>query len=241
MGWHVAQVLTRAFPSIDELKKASEEDLNAVEGIGPEIARSVFEWFHDKENVKLLNKLAKAGVRMKDDAVAAPPEGPLSGQTIVLTGGLESMSRDEARSAAEEAGARVASSVSKKTDFVVAGENPGSKFEKARVSSASRSSTRRSSCHAVRTASALKAAKPPSPPAVFVSILKPFTAEVESSPQVPPDATAKLVMSTVAGSFTVALRGPVTPLSPLSTESDGHPFPRFRSNAPFAFTPQNGA
>ena len=131
VGWHVAQVLTRAFPSIEELKKASEEDLNAVEGIGPEIAHSVFEWFHDKENLKLLKKLAKAGVRTKDDEVAAPPEGPLSGQAIVLTGGLESMSRDQAQKAAEEAGARVVSSVSKKTSFVVAGENPGSKFDKA--------------------------------------------------------------------------------------------------------------
>ena len=123
--------MTRAFPSIEELKKASEEDLNAVEGIGPEIAHSVFEWFHDKENLKLLKKLAKAGVRMKDDEVAAPLEGPLSGQAIVLTGGLESMSRDQAQKAAEEAGARVVSSVSKKTSFVVAGENPGSKFDKA--------------------------------------------------------------------------------------------------------------
>jgi len=133
VGWHVAQVLTRAFPSIDELKAASEDDLNGVEGVGPEIARSVHEWFHDKENLKLLAKLAKAGVRVKDDAVAPPPEGPLTGQTIVLTGGLESMSRDEAQKAAEQAGARVASSVSKKTSFVVAGENPGSKLDKART------------------------------------------------------------------------------------------------------------
>ena len=131
VGWHVAQVLTRAFPSIDQLEAASEDDLNLVEGIGPEIAGSVHEWFHDKENLKLLAKLAKAGVRTEDDEVAPPPEGPLSGHTIVLTGGLESMSRDQAQKAAEEAGARVASSVSKKTSFVVAGENPGSKLAKA--------------------------------------------------------------------------------------------------------------
>jgi DNA ligase (NAD+) len=131
VGWHVAQVLTRAFPSIEELREASEEDLNAVEGIGPEIAGSVYEWFHDRENLKLLGKLAKGGVRMKDDEVAAPPEGPLSGQAIVLTGGLESMSRDQAQKAAEEAGARVVSSVSKVTSFVVAGENPGSKLDRA--------------------------------------------------------------------------------------------------------------
>ena len=131
VGWHVAQVLTRAFPSIDELKAASEDELNAVEGIGPEIAGSVHQWFHDKENLKLLAKLAKAGVRTKDDEVAPLPEGPLTGHAIVLTGGLESMSRDQAQKAAEEAGARVASSVSKNTSFVVAGENPGSKLAKA--------------------------------------------------------------------------------------------------------------
>jgi DNA ligase (NAD+) len=131
VGWHVAQVVTRAFPSIDQLKKASEEDLNAVEGIGPEIAGSIFEWFHDKENLKLLKKLAKAGVRVEDDEVAPPPEGPMTGFAIVLTGGLESMSREQAERAATEAGARIVGSVSKKTSFVVAGENPGSKFDKA--------------------------------------------------------------------------------------------------------------
>jgi DNA ligase (NAD+) len=131
VGGHVAQVLARAFPSVDQLKEASVEELHAVEEIGPEIARSVNEWFHDPQNLALLDKLAKAGVRMKDDAVEAPPEGPLSGQSIVITGGLESMSRAEAESAAEQAGAKITSSVSKKTSFVVVGENPGSKFDKA--------------------------------------------------------------------------------------------------------------
>ncbi|HEY1331363.1 MAG TPA: NAD-dependent DNA ligase LigA [Actinomycetota bacterium] len=131
VGWHVAQVLTHAFPSVDELSGASEDDLNAVEGIGPEIARSVFAWFHDRENAKLLAKLRGAGLRMREEPAPAAPEGPLSGVTIVLTGGLASMSRDEATRAAEAAGAKVTSSVSKKTGFVVAGENPGSKFDRA--------------------------------------------------------------------------------------------------------------
>jgi DNA ligase (NAD+) len=131
VGWHVAQVVTRAFPSIEQLKKASEEDLNGVEGIGPEIAGSIFEWFHDKENLKLLKKLAKAGVRVEDEEVAPLPEGPLTGFAIVLTGGLESMSREQAERAATDAGARIVGSVSKKTSFVVAGENPGSKLDKA--------------------------------------------------------------------------------------------------------------
>jgi DNA ligase (NAD+) len=131
VGAHVAQVLARAFLSIDRLARASSEELSAVEGIGPEIAGSVHEWFRDPQNVKLLARLRKAGVRTEDPEPEAPPEGPLSGTTIVITGGLESMARDEATAAAERAGARVASSVSKKTDFVVVGENPGSKHDRA--------------------------------------------------------------------------------------------------------------
>jgi DNA ligase (NAD+) len=132
VGGHVAQVLARAFPSVDRLAAVSVEDLNAIEEIGPEIARSVHAWFHDGQNRKLLARLRKAGVRTEDPEPEALPEGPLSGKTIVITGGLESMSRDEATAAAQAAGARVASNVSKKTDFVVVGETPGSKYERAR-------------------------------------------------------------------------------------------------------------
>lgn len=131
VGGHVAQVLARAFPSIDELSAASVEELNALEEIGPEIARSVHDWFREDENLALVDKLRAAGVRMKDEVQAPATPGPLIGKSIVITGGLESMSRDDATSAAEAAGARVASSVSKKTDFVVVGENPGSKYERA--------------------------------------------------------------------------------------------------------------
>ena len=131
VGSHVAQVLARAFPSIDQLAKASVEEINAVEEIGPEIAQSVHDWFHDRENLKLIAKLRKAGVRMEDEEPEEIPEGPLSRTTIVITGGLGSMSRSEAERAAQDAGARIASSVSKKTDFVVVGENPGSKHDRA--------------------------------------------------------------------------------------------------------------
>ncbi len=131
VGTHVAQVLARAFGSIDAIAGASEEEIDAVEEIGPEIARSVFEWFHDPDNLALVERLRAAGLRMADERVAEAPGGPLAGKTIVLTGGLETMSRDEATRLAQEAGARVASSVSKKTDFVVAGENPGSKHDRA--------------------------------------------------------------------------------------------------------------
>jgi DNA ligase (NAD+) len=130
VGSHVAQVLARAFGSIDALLDASEEQIDEIEGIGPEIAQSVAAWFKDRGNRRLLEKLRRAGVRMKDEPIETP-EGPLSGTTMVLTGGLETMSRDEATRLAQEAGARIASSVSKKTDLVVVGENPGSKAAKA--------------------------------------------------------------------------------------------------------------
>jgi DNA ligase (NAD+) len=132
VGGHVAWVLTRAFHSIDRLEKAPVEELNAVEEIGPEIAQSVHVWFHDQENLELLSKLKKARIRTEEKSeVLAKAEGPLSGTTIVITGGLESMSRSEAEQAALDAGAKVASNVSKKTDFVVVGENPGSKYDRA--------------------------------------------------------------------------------------------------------------
>jgi DNA ligase (NAD+) len=132
VGSHVAQVLADAFGSIDALMAASEDEIDAVPGIGPEIAASVREWFDDPDNVALIEKLRAAGVRMRDER-SATDEGPkpLDGVTLVLTGGLSTMSREEATARAEAAGARVTSSVSKKTDFVVAGENPGSKYDKA--------------------------------------------------------------------------------------------------------------
>ncbi|MEX2276074.1 MAG: NAD-dependent DNA ligase LigA [Actinomycetota bacterium] len=131
VGEHVAQVLADAFGSLDAIANADELRIDDVEEIGPEIARSVREWFDDPENAKLIERLRKAGVRMADERKALPKDGPLAGSTIVLTGGLASMSRDEAASAAKQAGAKVASSVSKKTDFVVAGENPGTKYDQA--------------------------------------------------------------------------------------------------------------
>jgi DNA ligase (NAD+) len=131
VGWHVARVLADAFPSIEALQRASVEDLQTVEEIGPIVARGVHDWFHDPGNRKLLDKLRGAGIRMADEPRKRKAKGPLSGKTIVLTGGLESMSREDATAAAEAAGAKVASSVSKKTDFVVVGENAGSKADKA--------------------------------------------------------------------------------------------------------------
>jgi DNA ligase (NAD+) len=131
VGGHVATVLAGAFGTIDALRKATVEDLEAVEEIGPIVARAVHEWFQDAGNRRLLDKLRKAGIRMADPPKRKKARGPLAGKTIVLTGSLESMSREEATRAAEEAGARVASSVSKKTDFLVAGADPGTKHDRA--------------------------------------------------------------------------------------------------------------
>ena len=131
VGTHVAQVLARAFGSIEGLSEASAEQIDDVPEIGFEIARSVHEWFQDPENNALLEKLRVAGVRMADERPKRSGRGRLEGKTLVLTGGLERLSRDEATAAAQAAGARVASSVSKKTDFIVAGGNAGSKLAKA--------------------------------------------------------------------------------------------------------------
>jgi DNA ligase (NAD+) len=131
VGTHVAQVLARAFGSIDALAAASEDEIDAVPEIGPEIAATVREWFDEDENRQLVEKLRVAGLRLADEAVGEEVPKTLAGVTLVLTGGLETISREEATAQAQAAGARVASSVSKKTTFVVAGENPGSKLVKA--------------------------------------------------------------------------------------------------------------
>ncbi len=131
VGTHVAQVLARAFRSIEALVAASEDEIDAVPEIGPEIAATVREWFDEDENRALLEKLRSAGVRMEDEASAEEGPKTLEGVTLVLTGGLDSISREEAIRLAQAAGARVASSVSKKTDFVVAGKDPGTKLAKA--------------------------------------------------------------------------------------------------------------
>jgi DNA ligase (NAD+) len=133
VGAHVAQLLARHFPSIDALAAASAEELQAVGGIGPEIASGVAAWFQQPESQALIAKLGRAGVRMRDEAPAVDPStpAPLAGKSIVITGTLAQLSREDATAAAEQAGARVTSTVSKKTDFVVVGESPGTKQAKA--------------------------------------------------------------------------------------------------------------
>jgi DNA ligase (NAD+) len=134
VGWVTAQNLARHFGRLDNLIDASQEDVEAVEGIGPERAEAIVEWFSDPDNRALVDQLKNdIGLRFEIDESELPVEGPLNGNTYVITGTLESMTREEAASELEARGAKVAGSVSKKTTAVVVGEDPGaSKFTKAR-------------------------------------------------------------------------------------------------------------
>jgi DNA ligase (NAD+) len=131
VGWVTAQNLARHFGSVEKLAAASQEDIQEVEGIGPERAEAIAEWFSDEENLRLVEELEALGLRFEAGPEERPVEGPLTGSTYVITGTLEGFSRDEARKGLEAKGAKVADSVSKKTTGVIAGESPGSKLAKA--------------------------------------------------------------------------------------------------------------
>jgi DNA ligase (NAD+) len=131
VGGVTAGVLARELGTIDRLLGATVEELQAIDGIGPDRAASIAEWFEDKANRKLIEELRELGLRMEAGEEERPVEGPLSGQTYVLTGTLDGYTREEAKAALEALGAKVAESVSKKTTGVVAGESPGSKLAKA--------------------------------------------------------------------------------------------------------------
>ena len=132
VGWVTAQNLAQHFGSVDALLEAGQEDVEQVEGIGPDRAESIATWFADEKNRALVEELRGLGLRFELDADERPVEGPLTGRTFVVTGTLERWSREEARAALEAKGAKVTDSVSKKTSGLVVGENPGSKLEKAR-------------------------------------------------------------------------------------------------------------
>ena len=131
VGWVTAQSLARHFGSVDQLAGATQEEIVEVEGIGPERAEAIVEWFADDDNRALVEQLRQLGLRFEAGPEERPVEGPLSGSTYVITGTLEGFSRDEARKGLEAKGAKVADSVSKKTTGVVVGESPGSKAAKA--------------------------------------------------------------------------------------------------------------
>jgi len=130
VGYHLAGVLARHFKSIDNLGRQTTEDLTQVHEIGPIVAESIYNFFHNPKNLKVLEKLRKGGVTFPVEK-AEVREAPLAGKTFVLTGGLDSFTRDEARKTIEDRGGRVSSSVSEKTDFLVTGRDPGSKYDTA--------------------------------------------------------------------------------------------------------------
>ncbi|MGH7314029.1 MAG: NAD-dependent DNA ligase LigA, partial [Candidatus Rokuibacteriota bacterium] len=132
IGERAAGLFARRFGSMDRLMKASVEELSDVHGIGPQIAQSVRTFFDDPANRDVIEKLKQAGVAMGVTASEDAAPRPLEGKTFVLTGTLSSLPREMARELVEQLGGHVTSSVSKKTDYVVAGESPGSKVDDAR-------------------------------------------------------------------------------------------------------------
>ena len=131
VGPATARLLARHFATLADLAAADEERLLHVEGIGPEMARSILEWFAEPASRAMLERLAAGGVEIVYPDRSARADGPLAGKTVVFTGTLAKLSRAEAKRLAEDRGAHVASSVSKNTDFVVVGEDAGSKKKKA--------------------------------------------------------------------------------------------------------------
>ncbi|MFZ3473020.1 NAD-dependent DNA ligase LigA [Streptomyces sp. 4.24] len=132
VGPVAAAALARAFRSIERIEQATEEELAATDGVGAIIATSVKEWFAEEWHQEILRKWREAGVRMEEEG-SGEEEGPrpLEGLTVVVTGTLQSHTRDGAKEALQSLGAKVTGSVSKKTSFVVVGDNPGSKYDKA--------------------------------------------------------------------------------------------------------------
>ena len=131
VGERTAQAIASHFRDLDSLAKAPPEELIQIEDVGPKVAESIVFFFHQPKNTTLLDKLREVGVNSFSQAEASSEEGPLSGQTFVLTGKLAQFSREEARKEIEQRGGTVTSTVSRKTDYVIAGAEPGAKLEKA--------------------------------------------------------------------------------------------------------------
>jgi len=131
VGGHVARVLAREFRSMENLREASLGDLEEIAEIGPEIALSVKHFFDQEENRKVLERLKGSGVKAQE-MPSRNKARRFEGKTFVFTGGLAKYTRAEAKKAVEELGGRATSSVSGETDYVVVGENPGSKLDEAR-------------------------------------------------------------------------------------------------------------
>jgi len=131
VGEGVAELIASHFGDLDPILKASREELEAIQGVGPTIAESVERFFADPRNAAEVGELRDLGVRWEVSPPKPRGDGPLAGKTFVLTGGLAGMTRTRARKRIQELGGKVTSAVSKKTDYVVAGADPGGKLEKA--------------------------------------------------------------------------------------------------------------
>jgi len=132
VGSHTADVLTRVFADLDSLMHAGYEEIEEIKEIGPKIAESIISFFKQEQNLKVIEKLRKAGVNFSQELKKVLKKEAFAGKTFVLTGKLNDFSRDEAKEIIENFGGRVTSSVSRGTDAVLVGENPGSKLDDAR-------------------------------------------------------------------------------------------------------------
>jgi len=132
VGIHIAEILAEHYSTLDVLISAGRQDLEKISGIGPVVAESIAAFFAEQQNMKVIGKLRKAGVNFAGRSEYTPASRKLSGKTFVFTGELNGYSRDEAAVLVKKSGGRVASSVSSKTDFVVSGREPGSKYDRAK-------------------------------------------------------------------------------------------------------------
>jgi len=131
VGERTAQILADTFGSLDAIAQADEEKLQEAEEVGPKVSESIRQFFHEPRNRELVERLRQAGLTFEHEIKKKKTAGPLAGKVFVLTGTLPNLAREEAKARIEAAGGKVTGSVSKKTDYVVAGADPGSKLDKA--------------------------------------------------------------------------------------------------------------
>jgi DNA ligase (NAD+) len=132
VGTRAAEILAEEYPSIDALANATSQELENIHEIGPKVAESIVQFFQQEENIKMLDKLKKANVKTEEQKAEDHEKLVLDGKSFVLTGALQNMTRGEASELIKKFGGKISSSVSKKTDFLVVGESPGSKYDKAK-------------------------------------------------------------------------------------------------------------
>jgi len=131
VGEETAQDLTNYFKKLEDLEKVSKENLIQIKDIGPETAESIYNWFHQKINIQLLKKLRQSGIKIRYPRPSTKHK-ILSGKNFVLTGSLTNLTREEVKEKIRDLGGKVSEVVSKNTDFLVLGKEPGSKLQKAK-------------------------------------------------------------------------------------------------------------